>query len=91
MSKRKIFLASIVTTAALTMVGCSSGGGSSSSSVVSSTGGDDVTPTPTVTSTGTASYVYNTTTDLRVDGVPFYEVASDATGDAPPSVPVIRR
>lgn len=86
MNKRKILLASIVTAAALSMVGCSGSGGGSS---VAGASADDsvVDNTP---SSSTDAY-FNTETDLRIDGVPYYEARSDATGDVPPNPPVIRR
>jgi hypothetical protein len=90
MSKRKIFLASIITTATLSMVGCSGGGSSSS---VAGTTASSVGNVVGTSSVGTSSQTsgFNTFTDLRIDGVPYYEARSDASGATPPNPPVINR
>ncbi|MCV6607709.1 MAG: hypothetical protein OIF32_05810 [Campylobacterales bacterium] len=92
MSKGKIVLASVITVSALSLVGCSGGGGSTSSVT-----GTDKNAGPK--SNGTTSYTYNTATDLRInigtDDAPQYvsfsSATNDATADAPPSAPVLRR
>ena len=89
MSKNKLFFASIAMGLSLMIAGCSSGGSSGSS--VSGVSGVSAA-SPTVTQSASADHVvYNTSTDLRVDGVTFTEAVSDASADVPPSVPVIRR
>jgi hypothetical protein len=88
MSKRKIFLASIIATAALSMVGCSGGGGSSSS--VSGVISNASAPVAAAVSSVSPA-TWNESTDLRIAGVPFNEATYSASAATPPGVPVIKR
>jgi hypothetical protein len=87
MGKRKVLLASIVTASALFMVGCSgSGSGSSVAGVISNASAPAAAAISNV-----APSKWNESTDLRVNGVPFYEATYSANAATPPGVPVITR
>lgn len=91
MSKRKVLLASILLAASLTATGCGGGGGGGSATVDNP---GVVTP-PSDNSNNeqvsTAQNTYNSSTDIRIAGALYREATYDATSDAPPPVPVIKR